>query len=183
LLHVGTERPAGLAVVFPGVAPEAGEPRGQGNDVPPALAYAKRDTRRELTTEEDLRYVLRATQDIVEELATLAQRKRDSEAAPESRDSDHAFEVMRVLAIPAHDGVDEVALHMLKNLLDAGSYEVSLASPGILASEVISLVSETEPALLCIAALPPGGGAPAVHAPARPLSGAQDPGRALGLYG
>jgi predicted PurR-regulated permease PerM len=127
----------------------------------PALTYAKRDTRRELTTEEDLRYVLRATQDIVEELATLAQRKRDSEAAPESRDSDHALEVMRVLAIPAHDGVDEVALHMLKNLLDAGSYEVSLASPGILASEVISLVSETEPALLCIAALPPGGGAPA----------------------
>lgn len=68
---------------------------------------------------------------------------------------------MRVLAIPAHDGVDEVALHMLKNLLDAGSYEVSLTGPGILASEVISFVSETEPALLCIAALPPGGGAPA----------------------
>lgn len=37
--------------------------------------------------------------------------------------------------------------------------EVSLASPGVLASEVILLVSETGPALLCIAALPPGGAA------------------------
>jgi hypothetical protein len=128
----------------------------------PALTYAKRDTRRELVTEEDLRYVVQATQDIAEELATLAQIKRDSEVAPENRDSDsdHTPDVMRVLAIPAHDAADEVALHMLKNLLDAGSYEVSLASPGILASEVISLVDETEPALLCIAALPPGAGAP-----------------------
>jgi hypothetical protein len=97
--------------------------------------------------------VLGATREIVEELAAL-QAKQSAEtpttaAAPAGKST--------LLACPARDETDEVALYMLKELLDPSRYETRVISRTLLASEVVELVEEVEPALIVIAAPPPGG--------------------------
>lgn len=121
----------------------------------PALTYAKQDRERGTADEDDYRFIITATREVVEELDSLHARKPgDEPAAPDSR-----VEAMRLLLIPACDEADEISADMLRNLLDPERYRVSAARAGILASDVISLVDETQPALACILALPPGGGA------------------------
>ena len=64
---------------------------------------------------------------------------------------------VKVLACPARDQADRLALMMLQQLLDRTKWEISLAGVETLASELVERVVREEFRLVCISALPPGG--------------------------
>jgi len=114
----------------------------------PALCYAKQDRRDDNLTEGDAHFIFQSTREVVEDLDTHPPRD-DGGADPLPR--------ARILGCPARDDVDEIALLMFRQLLDPARYDVQLTKSPLLTSEVVSLVMETNPALICIAAIPPGG--------------------------
>jgi predicted PurR-regulated permease PerM len=126
----------------------------------PALVHAKRDRHDENLDADDQRFILEATREIFEELSTLqadadAKAARES-AAPPTR-AEPAAARFSILGCPARDETDEVGLLMLKELLDSERCQLTLTTTALLASEVLALVEEKRPGLLCIGALPPGG--------------------------
>ena len=114
----------------------------------PALCYAKQDLRNDSLTQDDAQYIFRSTHEVVEDLDTRPPPDEDG-AAPVPR--------ARILGCPARDEVDEIALLMFRQLLDPARYDFVLTKTPLLTSEVVSLVVETSPALICIGAVPPGG--------------------------
>ena len=128
----------------------------------PALNHAQRDHQRGRIDDADLRFVEDATRRIVEELD-----------APEEPAEPPAAYGPVVLGLPARNEADEVALLMLKQPLDPGRLAMEVASPDLLASEIVALVEEREPAAVLIGAL---AGAGHSHAPPLPL---QAPARAI----
>jgi predicted PurR-regulated permease PerM len=114
----------------------------------PALSFARRDRHEDELTERDHEYILQATREVLEELSEQAETEKPT--APErSR--------VRVLACPATDESDQLALEMLRQLLPADRWEVRVANVSRLASEVLQIAEEFDPAVVCIGALPPGG--------------------------
>jgi len=113
----------------------------------PALCYAKQDRRNDSLTQDDAQFIFRSTREVVEGL--------DARPAPENGAA--LLPRARILGCPARDEVDEIALLMFRQLLDPARYEVDLTKTPLLTSEVVSLVAETSPALICIGAVPPGG--------------------------
>jgi hypothetical protein len=65
-----------------------------------------------------------------------------------------------MVACPARDEADEVALLMVRQVLDPTRYELQVVSAAMLTAEVISLVEQQRVSLVCIVALPPGASAP-----------------------
>jgi predicted PurR-regulated permease PerM len=114
----------------------------------PALCYAKQDRRNDSLTQDDAQFIFRSTHEVVEDLDTRPPPDEDG-AAPVPR--------ARILGCPARDEVDEIALLMFRQLLDPARYDFVLTKTPLLTSEVVSLVVETSPALICIGAVPPGG--------------------------
>jgi predicted PurR-regulated permease PerM len=114
----------------------------------PALCYAKQDRRYDSLTQDDAQFVFRSTREVVENLDTRPPQDENG-AAPRPR--------ARILGCPARDEVDELALLMFQQLLDPARYEIDLTKTALLTSEVVALVVETCPALVCIGAVPPGG--------------------------
>jgi predicted PurR-regulated permease PerM len=124
----------------------------------PALIYSKCDLESDDLDEEDQRFVVESTREIVEELSTLRDAAATTEASKSAASEDApASQLIPILGCSARDDADEVALLMLKELVDPKRCDVTLTTAALLASEVVARVEETNPALLCIAALPPGG--------------------------
>ena len=122
----------------------------------PSLSYAKRDLENNNLTEDDQLFILGASRDLVEQIAVL-QRAAEAEANNEV-DVDHTpIEKVSVLGCPARNETDESALLMFKELLDPKYCDLTLITAERLTSEVVALVEEKKPAIICIAALPPGG--------------------------
>lgn len=121
-----------------------------GTLVLPALINAEHDFNDGNLDGTDLRFVLDATREIVEELAALG-------VGATVEDSSSNLASAAILCCPARDETDEVALLMLGHLLDRNRYTLTVASRTLLAAEVVALVEETNPALFLISAPPPGG--------------------------
>jgi hypothetical protein len=125
----------------------------------PALRLARNDRRQDLLPEEDQREVWEATREIVDELAATYHAARAAaadhtaervpEAPPPARN-------VRVLAVPVGDEADLLGLVMLQHLLSPERWTLDLTSPHLLAAEVLALVEETRPAVVCLGALPAG---------------------------
>src|SRR5678816_4195647 len=64
---------------------------------------------------------------------------------------------VRILGCPAQDEADELALLMFRQLLDCTRYEVEIMSDTMLTAEVVAQIGEKSPAMICIAAVSPGG--------------------------
>jgi len=62
-----------------------------------------------------------------------------------------------VFGCPARDQEDELALHMVEQLLAPSGYQVEVLSAQTLTGEVIARAQKEGPGVVCIAALPPGG--------------------------
>jgi len=128
----------------------------------PALNYARRDRELGRLTEDGEQFVFRATREILEDLNNL-KPESSSDASDSSQPATivHSSLVILpkvpILGCPAHDEADELALLMFRQLLDSTKYEVEIMSDETLTSEVVSLVGEKNPAMICIAAVPPGG--------------------------
>ena len=125
----------------------------------PALYYAKQDQQRNNLTPEEAQFIYRATHDLVEDLS--ASHASTSAAtlpvAPEEGAAAALPPKLRILGCPAHDEADEVALQMLQHALDPVQLEVEITRVALLAAEVIALVEQSAPALICIGLVPPGG--------------------------
>ncbi len=121
----------------------------------PALTFARRDLEHGKLEEDHQRFALGATQEIVEELAVLGRQKAETHSA--ALDDTVALPSAVVLCCPARDETDSVAVLMLKESLSSERCLVTAASPALLAAEVVQLVEDRQPAVVCIAALPPGG--------------------------
>jgi hypothetical protein len=109
----------------------------------PALESAKRDRARGVLSEEDARFIVSCTREIVEEL--------------EPADDAGAGGRARVLGCPARDELDELALLMFRALVRSVGVEVEVVSATLFASEAVALARETSPDVVCIVTVPPGG--------------------------
>ena len=116
----------------------------------PALTYARRD-RAELSRQQR-DAVLRGTVAILDDVVTGAPGSRVDAAVAPTNGIPQA-----ILALPAVDEVDEVALRMLRAVLDATRFSLEAASTRMLSSEVVALVRDRGYRVVCVAALPPGG--------------------------
>jgi predicted PurR-regulated permease PerM len=112
----------------------------------PALNHAQRDHDRGRITDADVRFVEQTTRQLVEELDLPSP---PSEPALRPADS--------ILALPAQEEADEIALQMLKQRLDGDRFAVEVASPDLMVSDAIALVDAQEPAAVLIGAMAGGG--------------------------
>jgi len=120
----------------------------------PAMTAAKRDRLRDALSEHDEQSILQAIQEIVADLGERQAAKLAGEAAAAEGP---ARAPARLLGLPARDESDRLALDMLAQLLDRAHWEVEVLSEEMLSSELVSHAGDRAPAVLVIAALPPGG--------------------------
>jgi len=120
----------------------------------PALVNSRRDLNQGELTHDDARFVVRAIQEIAQELAESRGETRDEasetdEAAAQSK--------LTILACAAADEIDRVALELFIPLLDAQVARLGVVSGELLVSEIVAAVSDRQPAVVLLAALPPSG--------------------------
>ena len=125
----------------------------------PALSYAKEDRQRGILTATDVQDMVQATREIVEDLAT-----HPSGAALDAGVTAEEHGAARVpgvpvplLGCPARDDIDALAVRMLQQTCDPTRVAVDLLPPRLLPSDVVARVAQTQPALLCLGAIVPGG--------------------------
>jgi len=125
----------------------------------PALTYAKRDRQQDRIADHEEKFILQATREIAEDLVENGATSGDQNverASPNGLETEPA-QTVRVLGCPARDEADQVALEMLRKLLDPEKWTMKLAGVELLATELVGLVMELRPAVVCIGSLPPGG--------------------------
>jgi predicted PurR-regulated permease PerM len=124
----------------------------------PALNYARRDREREDLTEADEQFVLQATREILEDLGEGLAAVAEKVAQPAEKASATAAPLrIGILGCPGHGETDGLALEMFRQLLDPARWNVELLSIEMLSAEMVALAGTKDPAVICIAALPPGG--------------------------
>ena len=125
----------------------------------PALNYVKQDRERDELTEVDEQFILRATQEIVEDLGERQVPVAETANAPAETEGTVAPtpRKVRILGCPGSGEADRLALEMLRQLLDPARWDMEVMSMEMLSAEVVALAGQKEPAVVCIGALPPGG--------------------------
>jgi hypothetical protein len=124
--------------------PALGSPRIYDEVMVPALNYARRDRERDQLTDEQLEFVVRVSRELVDQVVA------PTTPAVEGRRG-------TILGCPGEDELDEVALHMLADVLAGSGVIVDVVTAEALTSEVVVRVEDARPSCLCVAALPPGG--------------------------
>src|SRR5262245_33136588 len=138
------------------------------NILVPALNYARRDRAFGRLAEDDQQFIYQATREILDDLNGLKPSAFSSSATtawikntsplPESRLGSPLPESrLGIVGCPARDDADELALLMFRQMLDPARYELTIMGDETLTSEVIDQIAEQNPAVVCIASLPPGG--------------------------
>lgn len=126
----------------------------------PALCMAKRDRERGILTEESERFLIDATREFVDDLGeTLTQsRAAQEQSADKSWESEYhdPSNRVRILAYPARDEMDQLALEMLRQMADPVQWDIEIATTEVLSSELLSRAEEG-PEVILVGALPPGG--------------------------
>jgi hypothetical protein len=129
----------------------------------PALNYLKRDFGFGKMAENEQQFVLQATRQIVEDLDGSAPEKASLDPPSTKMASDAGGQPadgtpkVRIMGCPVRDEADELALLMLRQLLDPLRYELEIIADELLAAEIIDQIAGKKPALVCLASLPPGG--------------------------
>jgi predicted PurR-regulated permease PerM len=124
----------------------------------PALVLAKRDRESGALAPEDEQFVVQVTRDILEDLVSPHQEEAaDTDQRPPFEPSASTQSKVVVFGCPARDEADEVTLHMFRQLLEPTGCQMAVLSAKTLAAEVVARVRKEGPAIVCIAALPPGG--------------------------
>lgn len=128
----------------------------------PALVQAKNDQALGRLGVDDQEFAYRVTREIVEDL--LPPRVAQQESGQE-HSAEPARPTLTLIGCPAGDEADELALQMFRQLLAASESViwVDIMSVKALVAEAISQINEEPSAVVCIAAIPPGGTAQARH--------------------
>ncbi len=135
----------------------------------PALMLARRDEERGSLDPGADQFIREVTQRVMDEI--IGQHERIRLVATGKGEIDATGELVApkgggkllILGCPARAEEDELALRMLAQLLQADNYEMEVVSAQSLTSEVVARARKEGPAVICIAALPPGGVAPASY--------------------
>jgi predicted PurR-regulated permease PerM/methanogenic corrinoid protein MtbC1 len=118
----------------------------------PALVMLRRDSQRGEVTDDMLRKSLRTIAEIAEEIEPLVQ----AGAPPKGEGAENKASVC-VLGCSTGDEIDELALQMFRVLVEAAGYAMTVASSDKLSAEVVTMVVEQKPSVVCVGSLPPGG--------------------------
>ncbi len=119
----------------------------------PALLLTAADRARKEISDTAQNFVLRKICEIVQRLGEAG---ANTEKPSSMREGLAHKPPARILGIPARSEGAQIALDMLCSLLDPSTYHVQRLSTAALASEVLAIVEQTQPDLICITALPPG---------------------------
>jgi predicted PurR-regulated permease PerM len=128
----------------------------------PALNYARRDRDLGRLTDDGEQFVFRATREILDDLKKLPPDSPSAPSDPEKialdgNDLAATLAKVRVLACPARDEADELALDMFHHLLEPTRYAVEIMSDSVFASEVVDLIGDCRPVMILIVTVSPGG--------------------------
>lgn len=129
----------------------------------PALGLAETHWHRGELLEGRHRFILESVKVIIHE---LGQRPSEMPAQPAAKDTiesegDSTSVVLAsappvcILCLPARDEADEIAAMMLAQVLERSGCVVQAVSVASLASEIIELAEQRQPAVVCISATPP----------------------------
>ncbi|WP_437206152.1 AI-2E family transporter [Planctomicrobium sp. SH664] len=123
----------------------------------PALCTARRGRERNEITRNDEEFVWETTREILDDLgeASAPAEEEGQEVPPPPPEP--GLRRIRLLALPARDEADLLALQMLAQLLPESDWEVMFASPQRLAVEIADQVADTDPDLICVGAVSGGG--------------------------
>ena len=123
----------------------------------PALSLAEQDRHQGDLDETKERFILNAMRELVDELGTKAKHMRNDAQAADNSDVLQVLPLadVRVLCLPARDDADEITGMMLGQLLEAKGVQVVLVSAQSLSGEMLLQVSEEQPGVVCVSALPP----------------------------
>jgi hypothetical protein len=120
----------------------------------PALVFANRDVEGQRLTCEELDYIVQATREIVEEHAP---EPADVEPLPVESPDARQTPRLSILGCAACDEADQAALEMFQRLLDPQICRLQIVPLSRLVSEIVSIVEDDQPSIVCVAGLPPGG--------------------------
>jgi predicted PurR-regulated permease PerM len=124
----------------------------------PALGLAKQDRESDELTPDAEKFIYQAIEEIVEYLAAFdPPSAADQEEAHEAEPAEDSLPKPLVFGCPARDEADRLSLQMLAQLLGPSVCRFEVIPVGITAKKLVSRVQAERPALVCIAALPPGG--------------------------
>jgi hypothetical protein len=127
----------------------------------PALSTARSDFESGLLSENEAASIFEIVREIVEELgperATSAAEPSAAERAAAEPAAPARYAKVKILACAARDAADEAAVEMFCCLLDPRVCEAEAISTDHLVSEIVAHVAEEQPAIVCVASLPPGG--------------------------
>jgi hypothetical protein len=129
----------------------------------PALALAETHWHRGELADGRHTFMLQSLKEIIED---LGQRQVELQAETAAKDTseangDSASVVVPdsppvcILCLPARDEADEIAATMLAQLLDTSGCIVQAVSVTARASEMVDLVEQRQPAVVCVSATPP----------------------------
>lgn len=116
----------------------------------PVLSYVKRDRTIDEITQDDQEFILRAVREIVDD---LAMGETSAVAATDARR-------VKILACPAFDETDVLALEMLGKTVQLGGlhrFEFEIVPTETLSAEVVERAAAEEALLVCIGSVLPGG--------------------------
>jgi predicted PurR-regulated permease PerM len=123
----------------------------------PALITARTDFDAEALSEAEVAAIFEMIRELVEEIGSAqAELQARPATEPEAAAAPAPAKLM-ILGCAARDASDETALEMLHRILDPAICQMEIVSTDRLVSEVVELVAEERPSLVCIASLPPGG--------------------------
>jgi predicted PurR-regulated permease PerM len=126
----------------------------------PALHYTKRDNRLGTLTDDEQEFIYRSTREIIERIGLPSIHPTpliDAAASTVSATATVSVDKIRILAWPAHDEGDAIALLMLQQLLDPTRYEMEICADVKRLSEILQEVEQKTPALFCVGFIPPVG--------------------------
>lgn len=115
----------------------------------PALIQMKRDLEADRIREGEAEFILQTMREIVEDQGGS---KPDAEEVRVPGEG-----VLRIVAYPARDIADETALALFGRLLDPKVCRMEIVSTERLVSEVVEMIADEKPSIVCVAALPTGG--------------------------
>jgi predicted PurR-regulated permease PerM len=115
----------------------------------PALSSAEHDKRRDELDDATESFILQSTREFVDELGDAS-----SQPGADGSIQETGTRPLNVLCLPAKSEADAVGAVMLSQLLERKGVNAHAVSPGT-TSEMLSIVSELKPDIVCTFALPP----------------------------
>jgi len=123
----------------------------------PALVLAKHDRNSGELSPDDESFIYQVTRAILDDLEFAPPIPGGSVEATPQASAEPPGQKILVLACPACDEADELALKMFRRLLDPDTFRIEVLSGQDAQSESHFADRGESPAVICVSALPPGG--------------------------